>query len=319
MNTKPIIPIFFTIDESYAPWLSVALLTMKENASKTYQYDVHVVYHEMSEDTIGRLSAIADDDFSIQFTPMPETLSQIGEWKSANKLRADYFTLTIFIRLFLPDLFPQYDKAIYLDSDICVPGDISKMYEIDLGDNYLGVINDYSIAGVPDLVRYVEDAIGVDHTRYFNSGILLMNFREMREHHLTERFLDLMARYHFDTIAPDQDYLNAMCKDKVVYLDRVWDSMPCELPEFTDPQIIHYNLFDKPWCYDNVKYEKYFWDAARRSNFYDEIVEYKNSYSSEQKEKDKESQTALIMNANKILDEPVTMKTVFESGQEARL
>lgn len=318
MTTKPNIPIFFTIDEGYAPWLSVALLSLKENASPACRYDVHVVYHNMRPDTIERLSRIAGDDFSISFLPMTETMESITDWEG-NYLRADYFTLTIFTRLFLPDMFPQYDKAIYLDSDICVPGDISKMYAIALEDNYLGVVNDYSIANVPELNHYVKDAVGVDKDHYFNSGILLMNFQAMREHHLASRFLDLMAKYHFDTIAPDQDYLNALCKDKVVYLDPTWDSMPCDLDEFENPQIIHYNLFDKPWCYDDVKYEKYFWDVAKRSDFYEEIVAYKQGYSDAQKQKDAQSLAQLVSRGNAIPDQAVTMRKVFESGQEARL
>lgn len=319
MNTKPMIPIFFTIDEGYAPWLSVALISLKENASKEYRYEVHVVYHDMSANTIIKLSEIADDDFSISFEEMPQTLDQLHDFAGNNYLRADYFTLTIFIRLFLADMFPQYDKAIYLDSDICVPGDISKMYTINLKDNYLGVVNDYSIANIPELNHYVKDAIGVDKDHYFNSGILLMNFKKIRERELAKRFLDLMIKYHFDTIAPDQDYLNALCKDKVVYLDPTWDSMPCDLDEFENPQIIHYNLFDKPWCYDNVKYEKYFWDVAKRSGFYDEIVQYKKNYSDAQKKKDQESLALLVTRGNEIPDQEVTMRKIFESGQEERL
>ena len=52
--------------------------------------------------------------------------------KMGTRLRADFFTLTIFFRLFIPEMFKEYDKCIYLDSDIVVPGDISKLYNVDL-------------------------------------------------------------------------------------------------------------------------------------------------------------------------------------------
>lgn len=38
-----------------------------------------------------------------------------------NRLRSDYFTMTIYFRIFIPDMYPEYDKAIYIDSDIVVP------------------------------------------------------------------------------------------------------------------------------------------------------------------------------------------------------
>lgn len=316
--SKPVIPVFFTIDESYAPWLAIALESMKKNASKDCKVKAHVVYKDMNEETIKRLEKIGDEDFEVLFSPMPHDLDMISD-RIGNRLRADFFTLTIFFRLFLPDMFPEYDKAIYLDSDIVVPGDISKMYNIALDDNFLGVVNDYSIKAVPELNHYVADAVGVDKDHYFNSGILLMNFKKIREHGLSKRFLDLLQKYHFDTIAPDQDYLNSLCKDKVTYLDPTWDSMPCDQPEFENPQIIHYNLFDKPWCYDNIKYEDYFWNYAKDSDFYDEIVEYKNSYSKAQKESDRNALALLTKRGNEIPDQEVTMKKVFESGLEERL
>lgn len=318
MNKNETIPVFFTIDESYAPWLAVAIASMKANSNPDRHYTVHVIGNDLSPEVIDRLKAMEDDHFEIQVSKMQRNLDMIQD-RMGNRLRADYFTLTIFFRIFLPDLFPQYDKAIYLDSDVCVPEDIAQMYDIELGDNYLGVVNDYSIAAVPELMHYVEDAVGIDRKRYFNSGILLMNFDQLRKRNLSGRFLELLNKYQFDTIAPDQDYLNALCKDKVVYMDKTFDSMPCEQKPFENPKVIHYNLFDKPWCYDDISYEDYFWKYAKESGFEDEIREFKKNYSQEQKDADAASLALLVERGNIIPDQEVTMKKVFESGAEERL
>ena len=37
-------------------------------------------------------------------------------------------------------MFPQYDKAIYRDSDTVVLGDIAELYDVDLKDNYVGAV-----------------------------------------------------------------------------------------------------------------------------------------------------------------------------------
>ena len=37
--------------------------------------------------------------------------------------------------------------------------------------------------------------------------------------------------------------------------------------------MIHYNLFSKPWCYDNVQYADEFWKYAKDSGFYNEFIE----------------------------------------------
>ena len=58
--------------------------------------------------------------------------------RKENFLRADFFTPSIFYRLFLADLFPQYDKAIYVDSDTVWNGDPAEMFAIALNDDLIG-------------------------------------------------------------------------------------------------------------------------------------------------------------------------------------
>lgn len=318
MTQQPLVPVFFTIDQSYLPWLKVALVSMRENANPAYVVRAHVVHQDLEPEQIASLEALQNDRFEVVCSQMPHSLEDIQDWEG-NWLRADYFTLTIFFRIFLPDLFEQYDKAIYLDSDIVVPGDITRLYETDLEGNYMGVVNDYSIAGIPPLVDYVENSVGVEHDRYFNSGILLMDFAALREHHLGQRFLDMLGREHYDTIAPDQDYLNFLCKDHVLQLPREWDTMPCELPEFEEPMIIHYNLFDKPWCYDHIKYEDYFWKYARMTDCFDEIVAFKTHYSEANKTSDAQAKDLLVYKGGQLAHGPHTMKRSFECGEEQRL
>lgn len=37
--------------------------------------------------------------------------------------------------------------------------------------------------------------------------------------------------------------------------------------QVTDPKIVHYALFGKPWHYDHVANEKYFWHYAKHSPY----------------------------------------------------
>ena len=76
--------------------------------------------------------------------------------------------------------------------------------------NYIGACHDMSISDYEDIVTYTEEAVGVKRSEYINSGVLLMNMKKMRIDKFEEHFLDLLNTYHFDSIAPDQDYINAM-------------------------------------------------------------------------------------------------------------
>lgn len=317
---KSVIPVFFTIDDGYAPYASVAIASLLENASKDDNYKIHIVHQGLSEENKRKLSALADAHSEIIFSEMADTLKTITD-REENRLRCDYFTLTIYFRLFLADMFPEYEKGIYLDSDIVVPGDISELYQIELGEEFLiGACPDYSIQNISELVRYLEQGIGVGRMEYINSGVLVMNMKAMRESALSHRFLQLLNTYHVDCVAPDQDYLNAMCHGRIAYLKQCWDVMPeKDSPEFISPKLIHYNLFDKPWCYDGVQYEEYFWRYARKSAYYPEILAYKANYSEERKRQDEMSLAVLIGKADRIPDTDTTFRKLYESGIQVRL
>ena len=313
------IPIFFSIDDGYAPWLSVAMQSMIANASPKYRYKIFVLHQGLQAGTKDKLASLAGEQFAVEFIYLEKELAAITD-RTENRLRCDYFTLTIYFRLFIPDMFPQYDKGIYLDSDIVVPGDIAKLYQVELGDHLFGACRDHSIMGVEELVYYITEAIGVKKEEYVNSGVLLMNLKMMRQQALATRFLELMHDYHFDCIAPDQDYLNAMASGRIVYLDACWDAMPTEGEKpMVGPQLIHYNLFSKPWCYDGVAYAEYFWQYAKESPFYQEIVAFKQHYSEEQKRSDDRCLRTLLAKGKSIPQAEITFKKVAARGERVRL
>ena len=318
---QELIPIFFTIDDGYAPYLHVALISLIKNASKDRRYKIIVVYQELNEENRNNLAKLVEDypNFDMEFKFMKQSLDMITD-RIENRLRSDYFTMTIYFRIFIPDMYPEYDKAIYIDSDIIVPGDISELYDTDMHDNLIGVVTDGSVNDVPELQRYMTESLGLKLGDYFNSGMLLMNMKELRNVHLAEHFLYLLNKYHFDCVAPDQDYLNSMCYGKIEYLDSCWDAMPNRnKPEIENPKIIHYNLFDKPWCYDDIQYQDYFWEYAKQSVYYDKIKAYKAAYTDKQKEDDHAHLLDLFRRAGTNADTEVTFRKVLESGEKVRL
>ena len=314
-----VIPVFFTIDESYVPFLSVALHSAICNASPENRYRAIILHQDVSETSQRRIEALAAPNFEISFIPMRDGLESITD-RMSNRLRCDYFTLTIYFRLFIPTMFPEYDKAIYIDSDVVVLGDLAELYQIDLGDNYIGACPDLSVVDVPPLARYMEEGVGVDRHHYINSGVLLMNLKALREKEFDRHFLQLLNTYHFDCIAPDQDYLNAICAGKIQYLDGTWDTMPDDTkPPVANPKLIHYNLFSKPWCYDNVQYGDYFWQYVKTSGYLQEAQAYKRGYTQEQKDADAGCLALLLRRGEEIAQAEVNFKKIHESGVKIRL
>lgn len=313
------IPIFFTIDDSYAPFLAVALNSAIKNSDLQRGYKAIVLYQDLGADNISRLQALQTENFKIELMPIRANMEALDD-RMSNRLRCDYFTLTIYFRLFIPSMFPQYDKGIYIDSDVVLTDDIAKLFDIDIGENYIGACNDLSIADIPPLVAYTEKAVGVNAKEYINSGVLLMNLKKMRDDDLEGHFLSLLNKYHFDSIAPDQDYLNAMCNGKIYYLEEKWDTMPNDAkPMLTETSLIHYNLFSKPWCYDGIQYEEQFWNYAQDCGFIDEIREFKASYTEDKKKADSECLELLVRRGMEIPERDITFKKMNEKGVRIRL
>ena len=313
------IPIFFTIDDSYAPFLAVALNSAIKNSDLQRGYKAIVLYQDLGADNISRLQALQTENFKIELMPIRANMEALDD-RMSNRLRCDYFTLTIYFRLFIPSMFPQYDKGIYIDSDVVLTDDIAKLFDIDIGENYIGACNDLSIADIPPLVAYTEKAVGVNAKEYINSGVLLMNLKKMRDDDLEGHFLSLLNKYHFDSIAPDQDYLNAMCNGKIYYLEEKWDTMPNDAkPMLTETSLIHYNLFSKPWCYDGIQYEEQFWNYARDCGFIDEIREFKASYTEDKKKADSECLELLVRRGMEIPENDITFMKMNEKGVRIRL
>ncbi len=318
MNNREI-PIFFSIDDNYAALLAVALNSVVKNASKEKTYKAIILHQALNSENITRLKALEAPNFKIEFVAMRQGLDNITDYMSS-RLQCDYWTLTIFFRLFIPTMFPQYDKAIYIDSDVALCTDISELFETDIGENYIGACQDRSIEHVPDLVNYVENAVGVPFKEYINSGVLLMDLKKLRELNFEKHFLNLLNTYRFESVAPDQDYINAICNGNIYYLDERWDAMPNNTrAPLSDPKLVHYNLFEKPWCYDQVQYADIFWKYAKDSGYWKELTQKAEDYTDEERKADGERLAVLVGNSVSFAQKQVTFKTVHESGVKIRL
>ena len=277
------------------------------------------MHQELTKKNMEKLSLLATGNFSIEFVEMKDGFESITD-RMSNRLRCDYFTLTIYFRLFIATMFPQYDKAIYIDSDVVVLGDLAELFDTDIGDNFIGACADKSVVDVPELARYMEEAVGVSRYEYINSGVLLMNLKALRENEFDKHFLNLLNTYHFDCIAPDQDYINAICNGKIHYLDEVWDAMPNDNAQpLSNAKLIHYNLFSKPWCYEGIQYGDYFWEYIKNTGYETDALEYKKNYSEEQKQNDSKCLELLIKRGAEICEADITFLKIKNRAVKIRL
>jgi lipopolysaccharide biosynthesis glycosyltransferase len=174
MNTKikGEIPIFFAVDDNYIPFLGVALKSLIDNASKEYKYIIKVLFTSVEKENMDKIKKYESNNVEIEFVDLNSKVKQI----SHKLYTRDYFSNTTYYRLLIPDLYPEYDKVLYLDSDIVVLKNIADLYNINMKDNLLAAAPDDVIQTIEVYRNYAEKVVGVaDYHNYFNAGILVMN------------------------------------------------------------------------------------------------------------------------------------------------
>ena len=288
---KAEIPIFFACNEGFVKYTMVSMKSIMENADRSRKYHIYILHMGITEATQAKVLAMADEEFTIDFVDVTDKMKSI-----ADKLPIrDYYSNTTYFRLFIPDMFPQYRKALYIDSDTIVVGNIAELYDHKLGKLYAGVCPDRVVAQTDILGDYVEKVLGVKRTRYFNAGVMLMNCSQFRENHLLDEFLEMLHVYLF-VVAQDQDYLNLICKNQVLYMEPKWNAQV--FGELACPEeevgLFHFNMAAKPWHYEDCRLAEYFWKYAKMTVDYDAIKEGLANYTDEQRRNDSVSGEKLI-------------------------
>ena len=298
---KQQIPICFATDDNYVPFLTVALASLLDNASKENFYKIYVLTSKLSQENMDSILKQKTENSSIEFIQLSKELDKV---ENLFHLR-DYYSKETYYRIFIANLFPQYEKVLYLDCDITVLADISELYNTQIHGYYVAAAQEEVMQTFEVFGNYVEKADGINRKDYFNAGILLINCKRWRNKLIAERFVDLLNRYTF-RVVQDEDYLNVLCKDNVRMLPLGWNKTAYKNPAFNDSDLslIHWKINWRPWKYKDVLYEEYFWKYAKMTDFYERLITMRDSRTEEDKKKDELLMENLSKMAQDDADDP---------------
>lgn len=284
MSNK-IIPIFFACDDNFVKYTIVTMKSIMQNASKDKNYRLYILNTNIGE----KYKKIAFDvikehsNFELIFEDVKDYIDSI---KEKLPLR-DYYSATTYFRLFISEMHPELDKAIYIDSDTIVKGDISKLFDYELGNNLVGACHEQAMIQTDVYGKYVEINLGLNRYNFFNAGLLVINLKLWREECVLDQFLDLITIYNC-RVTQDEDYLNIICENRVCWICDSWNVEVYEEIKYADEDInmIHYIMWAKPWHFEGARLEQYFWQYAKMTPVYDEIIEVLNNYTDAERDRD---------------------------------
>ncbi len=283
---KDTVRVFYAFDDNFAKYAIVSIASMIKTASSERSYDVHILHTGITDVTMATVTEMQTDNFRISFSDVSEYLAGISKKLPIR----DYYTRTTYYRLFIADMFPQYDKAIYIDADTVVRRDVAELYDTDIGDALVGASHEQVMLQMEVYGEYAERVLGIPREVYFNAGLLLINSRAWRERRVLEKFVALLGEYDF-VVTQDEDYLNVICKDRTYFLDGRWNTEVTEGIEHPygteEAYIVHFIMANKPWRSESAVCANIFWESAISTPVYEKLRQEVEEYTPEQLDADR--------------------------------
>lgn len=221
----------------YSVWVGTVMQSILEHTDSRICF--HILHDEtLSIDNKYKLEKVARSGSSIiEFHKIDENDFSVV------KNQMSRFTIGAMFRCSLPELLPDLNRIIYLDADLFVNRDIKELWDVDVREYCLAGVVDEGVA-VHNYPRILNKYPEIKKESYFNSGVLYMNLKKIREFgNLKKLVVDFLIE-NPEADLPDQDALNVLFHNKVLYLDGSWNQFVFmhrkDNVEKLDKAIFHY-------------------------------------------------------------------------------
>jgi len=235
---KDTISIVVASDNFYAILIAALLKSIDVNHKTPEHIDFHIIDDGISTKFKKQLETIVD---SSRLTIFWHTSKSIIPSNLSIPVDTSGFPMTTYLRVFAPNVVGlDVHKLLYIDVDIILQDDISKLWHMSTGEHVIAAVQD--IAKTVDcdwggLPNYKE--LGLDpKTKYFNAGVLLINTDKWREQNISAEIIGALIKYKETVQLGDQYGLNVVFATKWEELDPKWNWFASL--EKGNPSLIHF-------------------------------------------------------------------------------
>lgn len=280
---KDEVRIVFAINDQYIPPFGVALHSLIRHSDRNRFYKIFVLNEGIGSGHWKKVKSMEQPHVTVESV-------NVSEWMREHQIpTVNHLSKETTYRLLIPKLFPQYEKVLYLDSDLLIRRDVAELFDMDLEGAIFG-------ASFARLFRwsyvYITEELSLKAEKYFNCGVLVINNRLLRETDISDKGMRMLEEKRYPT--QDQDVLNILCQSpehagKVKFMDGRWNvewhhlneedtdvyidaAREGSLDYVNDPFIIHYTGAKKPWNHPELELAEYFWQEAKETVFYEEML-----------------------------------------------
>ena len=279
---KKDIPIVLAADDNYAPYAGVAVYSILQNASEDNYYRIYVFHSGIKDSYCDLLSSISGPRGAVKCVDVSSRIKD----KEESLVERFYFTKETYYRFLIPELLSQYEKVIYLDCDTVVCCDIAELLLNEMDGMLIAGVKNRS---VPAVAEKRKKCLSVDPNGYINAGILVFNVDLWNRENTAGKCFDLLNDFPKEELLfLDQDIINMICENRILYLEETWNYMWHMIygnKEFVrvcsdiierihaNYKILHFSSDLKPWNNPELPLSAEFWKFAKDTVFFEEVFQ----------------------------------------------
>lgn len=289
---KNVVSLSVSCSNEYVPYLSVFLESIKQNADAKRNYDIVVFERSISEENKLKLcNRYNSNNMSLRFF----NPSDYFKGKDLFVSRAS-FKEECYYRIAAPLIFKDYKKILFTDVDLVFDKDPALIYDIDTNNAEIAAVKDPIMSGYykSDYKTevYLKNVLCMSEPlEYLNTGVMLFNVEPYTKHKLFYKILEHCMKNHFKL--QEQDGISSLLAHRVFKLpiicnytpyNKEWssDNIIDYMPENVQKEYISANgkaiIYHwagesaKPWFYPEEVLADIWWQYARQTPFYEEIL-----------------------------------------------
>lgn len=266
-----VINIVMSSSDEYSIHCGTLIISILKNSLPDEKFNFYILESNISETHKNNLRELARiKPFNIQFIKVDESIFNNPSYAIDIK-KMPGLTIQTFYKYLIADVLKDIDRVLYMDVDIIVRCSLKKLYNTDLGENYIAAAEDLAH---PDLINWLKEKLDVGE--YFNAGVVLYDLKKCRENHIPQQLLQNHIKlFNTNKITfVDQCVLNYTFNNKVKIIDKrynvIWSrkSHNALKEALKNPFIVHYTTSRKPWNMNfEHKYAKEYFKYLEYSTF----------------------------------------------------
>lgn len=196
------INVAYACDDNYLPHTGISILSLLDHNQLIDELDIYLISVNISKVNITEIQNIVDR-FNRKLIVIPFKELCPGLKLSALGRHIE----TVYAKLFFGNI-ADVDKIIYLDSDVIINGSLLEMWEVDLGENYFGLVK--------TVTKSYSQSLGLEITDvFYNDGVAIVNTSKLRSDYMQEKFINFIDLYNGNPPVLSEGTINVVCKNRI--------------------------------------------------------------------------------------------------------